>query len=530
MGKIYIDKTPFGKKSEIFRIKRSPLRRIRNNNLLGNIRNLDKLLRTSSFRCQTNFKRRWADLEEHLTEKTIDTTEDEAKDQTNASSHSIHEIKSSSSKKEKNLENQKMSETTYHEIFENMEMGFAYHEIIAEDGIPCDFIFLDVNKAYEEIIGLNREMIVGKRITEALPGIASELQEWIEIFGKVALDGQSTTLEQYSAPLNKWFTVNVYSPSVGYFVTLFFDTTKQIEEKKVFETEASMGKIHIQRVENILNSTGVGIYSMDINGKVTHIYPAAAKMLGYEIDELLGKEINTLIQQKGNILTFKATEEIFQRKDGTQFPVEYASTPIRDEDSEITGMVVAFLDITKHKKAEAAVEDDESKLESEFMITETQFNALLAASEARFKNLFGKMEKEIEKSQKIAQMYLDIVDVTVIACDTSGRVTLINKKGCEILAYEEEELIGMNWFDTVIPEEKRADEKETFEQLMNGEIEIVESVENIIETKSGEERNFSWRNKIILDENKRIIGILSSGLDITNLKRSREALKQFFLP
>ena len=283
-------------------------------------------------------------------------------------------------------------------------------------------------------------------------------------------------------------------------------------------------------MEKIFNSTVDVNYSNDINGKVTHIYPAAAKMLGYEIDELLGKEINTLIQQKGNILTFKATEEIFQRKDGTQFPVEYASTPIRDEDSEITGMVVAFLDITKRKKTEAAVEDGESKLESEFMITETQFNALLAASEARFKNLFGKMEKEIEKSQKIAQMYLDIVDVTVIACDTSGRVTLINKKGCEILAYEEEELIGMNWFDTVIPEEKRADEKETFEQLMNGEIEIVDSVENIIETKSGEERNFSWRNKIILDDNKRIIGILSSGMDITNLKRSREALQQFFLP
>ena len=468
-------------------------------------------------------------MEEHLTEKTIDTTEDETKDQTNASSQSIHEIKSSLSKKEKNIENLKMSETAYHDIIENMENGFAYHEIIVEDGIPCDFIFLDVNKAYEEIIGLNREMIVGKRITEALPGIAGELEDWIEIFGKVALDGQSTTLEQYSAALNKWFTVNVYSPSVGYFVTLFFDITAQIEEKKVFETEASMGKIQVQRLENILNSTGVGIYSMDINGKVTHIYPAAAKMLGYEIDELLGKEINTLIQQKGNILTFKATEEIFQRKDGTQFPVEYASTPIRDEESEITGMVVAFLDITKHKKVEAVVEEGESKPESEVMITETHFNALLAASEARFKNLFGKMEKEIEENQRIAQMYLDIVGVTVIACDNSGRVTLINRKGCEILGYEEEEIIGMNWFDTVTPEEKRADEKETFKQLMNGEIELVESYEKVIETKSGEERTLSWRNKIIFDENERRIGILSSGIDITNLKRSREALKQFLI-
>jgi PAS domain S-box-containing protein len=466
-------------------------------------------------------------LEEQLNEKTIDTTDSEAKDQINVSNHSIHEIESSLSLKEKNLENLKMSETAYHDIIENMQNGFAYHEIIVEDGIPCDFIFLDVNKAYEEIIGLNRELIVGKRITEALPGIEGELKEWLEIFGKVALGGKSTTLEQYSAALNKWFSVNVFSPSVGYFVTLFFDITLQIDEKKVFETEASMGKIHIQRLENILNSTGVGIYSLDINGKVTHVYPAAAKMLGYEINELLGKEIDTLIQQKGNILTFKTTEEIFQRKDGTQFPVEYASTPIRDDESEIIGMVVAFLDITKRKKAEKTVEKDEPEPESEGTITETQFNALLAASEARFKNLFGRMEKEIEKSQKIAQMYLDIVDVTMIACDSSGRVTLINKKGCEILGYEEEEIIGMNWFDTVIPEGKRADEKGKFEQLMTGEIKPDKIVENVIETKSREERNFSWRNKIMFDENEKIIGILSSGMDITNLKRSREALRQF---
>ena len=73
---------------------------------------------------------------------------------------------------------------------------------------------------------------------------------------------------------------------------------------------------------------------------------------------------------------------MFQRKDGTQFLVEYASAPIRDEFDEITGMVISFLDISKRKETEMPI------------LSETQFNALLAASEARFKNLFNKMEIE----------------------------------------------------------------------------------------------------------------------------------------
>jgi PAS domain S-box-containing protein len=310
--------------------------------------------------------------------------------------------------------------------------------------------------------------------------------------------------------MKKWFSINVFCPSTKHFVTLFYDITQHIEENRVFEKQVTIGKIRSQRLENILNSTGIGIYSLDTNGKFTHINPAAAEMLGYKIDELLGRKIESIIPQKEET-NINKTLVTLQKKDGTDFPVESICEAIHDDHNQLIGQVVAFLDISNRKDA---------------LISETRFNALLAASEARFKNLFTKMEAEIQKGEKLAQMYLDIVGVIIIALDSLGRVTLINRKGCEILKYSEEDLIGKNWFDTVIPEDMRAFEKELFESLINGEIDEKDSGENIILTKNGDERIISWRNMFLEDDKKRIIGVLSSGMDITGLKQSEQELKR----
>jgi PAS domain S-box-containing protein len=443
-----------------------------------------------------------------MTDKTNDMPNSSMMDKLNRLNNRIHVLESVMSQKDREIENLRKNDSTYQGIIENMEIGYAYYEIIVENGIPCDFIFLDVNKTFEEVMGLKSEIILGKRISETFPGIENDLQDWIKIFGDVALNGRSTKIEQYSAAQKKWYSINVYSPSPNHFVTLFFDITKHVEEKKVFEKQATIGKIRSQRLENILNSTGMGIYSLDNNGKFTHINLAAAKMLGYEADELLGRKNECINPQKEGIDNKILT---LQKKDGTKFPVEFVCEAIHNKHSEIIGQVVAFLDISHRKEASFSL---------------AHFNALLAASEARFKNLFKKMEKEIEKGEKLAQMYLDIVGVIIIALDSLGRITLINRKGCETLKYSEEDLIGKNWFDTVIPEDMRAYEKELFESIINGEIDEKDSGENVILTRNGEERVISWRNMILEDEDKSIIGVLSSGMDITGLKRSEKELKQ----
>jgi PAS domain S-box-containing protein len=126
------------------------------------------------------------------------------------------------------------SEEKYHSLFTSMLSGFAYHKIITDkQGHPEDYVFLEVNDAFESLTGLKKENIVGKKLTEAIPEIKDEAVDWIERYGQVALTGKEIKFEQYSEALNRWYSVSAYSPRKGYFAVVFDDITerKQLEEQ-----------------------------------------------------------------------------------------------------------------------------------------------------------------------------------------------------------------------------------------------------------------------------------------------------------
>ena len=120
----------------------------------------------------------------------------------------------------------------------------------------------------------------------------------------------------------------------------------------------------------ILNSAGEGIYGLDLQGNTTFINPAAARMVGWEVGDLIGQPLHPLLHHSqtddpappleecpicaalcdGTV--HRAENEMFWRKDGTRFPVEYVSTPIREEGGELVGIVVTFRDITARKDLE----------------------------------------------------------------------------------------------------------------------------------------------------------------------------------
>lgn len=132
----------------------------------------------------------------------------------------------------------------------------------------------------------------------------------------------------------------------------------------------------------ILESVGEGIYGLDSEGKTTFINPAAEKMTGFSADEMIGNCQHELVHhsrkdgtpypqkqcpiyaafRKGEI--FKTSEEVFWRKDGTSFPVEYISTPIW-ENMKLRGAVVVFRDITDEKQAQEEILRLREKLELE---------------------------------------------------------------------------------------------------------------------------------------------------------------------
>ncbi|RJR14736.1 MAG: PAS domain S-box protein [Nitrospiraceae bacterium] len=135
-------------------------------------------------------------------------------------------------------------------------------------------------------------------------------------------------------------------------------------------------------------------------------------------------------------------------------------------------------------------------------------------------------EEKARAERDKAQNYLDIAGVMLLAIDRDQKVTLINKQGCKILGYEEQEIIGSNWFDRYLPERQRIEIKTVFDRLMNGDTLGARQYENPVLTKNGEERLIAWKNTLLKDENGNITGTLSSGEDITDRVRAENEVRR----
>ena len=123
------------------------------------------------------------------------------------------------------------SEEKYRSLFDNMLNGFAYCRVMYDGEKPVDFIYLDVNAAFEKLTGLKN--VVGKKVSQVIPNITRKDRALLEIYGRVALTGESQTFEIYLESLSMWFSISVYSPKKEYFVAVF----NVITERKLAEIE-----------------------------------------------------------------------------------------------------------------------------------------------------------------------------------------------------------------------------------------------------------------------------------------------------
>jgi PAS domain S-box-containing protein len=202
--------------------------------------------------------------------------------------------------------------------------------------------------------------------------------------------------------------------STSFVLTHGMDVTEQQE------AEGELNLMRRQR-ELILAAVGDGIYGMDLEGRFSFINPAAAKMLGYTVDELLGKNTHELIHHshadgtqhsKENcpiLLGIKRREgvrirdDVFWRKDGTTVPVEYVASPIVDE-GQMAGMVVAFQDISERRRLEKMKDEFISTVSHELRTPLTSLRASLGLISS------GSLDKRPEKQKQMLEVAIGNCD------------------------------------------------------------------------------------------------------------------------
>lgn len=256
-----------------------------------------------------------------------------------------------------------------------------------------------------------------------------------------------------------------------------------------------------EKFRALFESSPQVIIAADESGKIVLVNDRITEMFGYSKDELLGQQIEILIPEDLRALHATHRREYMRqprtrnmgenldlvalRKDGSRFPVEIGLSHIKGQSGET--LALAFLaDITGRKQA----------------------------------------ENELKQAKDEAREYLDIAGVILVVIDANKNVKLINKRGCEILGYTQEEIIGSNWFANYLPSRISSDIEKVFERLIAGELRPAEYYENPVLTRDGREKLIAWHNTVITDNKNMLIGTLSSGEDITERKLAEADLQK----
>ena len=276
-------------------------------------------------------------------------------------------------------------------------------------------------------------------------------------------------------------------------MTLFNKATDQDQAEKALR--------QLQRHHAlILDAAGEGIFGIDVDGRHTFVNPAAAKMLGYQVEELLGQCSHQTwhhTKEDGSIYPVeecpiyaayrdgqihRGDQEVFWRKDGTSFSVEYESTPMRDEAGTLIGAVVVFTDITYRRQCEKAI---------------TQF-------------------------RRHNDMILNAAGEGIFGLDVQGRHTFVNPAASHMLGYGPGELLGkpshITWHHTKADGSPYPTEEcPIYKAYKDGMIHEGDS--EVFWRKDGTSFPAQYTSTPIRDEVGNVVGAVVTFLDITEKKR-----------
>jgi PAS domain S-box-containing protein len=353
-----------------------------------------------------------------------------------------------------------------------------------------DLRYIYWNKASEKLTGIPEKDTIGKPIFEVFPD-NEETRRAVKIYQEIIKTQQSKTfLNEYYLRGKKYiFEISGYPTRDGLSVFV-----KDITEHKLMEEELKSSE---ERLKILFESAPDAIYLNDLKGNFIDGNKTAEEMIGYKREELIGKsflKLNLLpptqIPKVAAALAKTVLgrpvgpeEYILNRKDGGQVIVETRSFPVK-----IKGKTVVLgiaRDITERKRTEQAILEVKNKL----------------------------------------QTYFDTAGVIILVLNPDFKILLINQRGCTALRCTLNEIIGKDFITNFIPKENMAEVKFLFKQLITKKVKGVQYFEKPVLTNNNEKRIIGWHNTLLKDREGQIQAILSTGEDITELERTKEAIK-----
>ena len=248
------------------------------------------------------------------------------------------------------------SEETYRSLFDNMLNGFAYCQMLYEEGQPSDFIYLKVNPAFETLTGLKD--VVGRKVSEVIPGIRETDPELMERYGRVARSGQPERFEQFVTALQMWFSILVYSPQADHFVAVFDVITDRKRAEFELSRERGLLKSLIQTLPDL-------IWLKDPAGVYLTCNPRFEAFLGASEEEIVGRtdydfvdrELADFFREKDQLAMETGGPSVNEEKlvfasDGHSEVVQTIKTPMHDINGALLGVLGIGRDITERKQHE----------------------------------------------------------------------------------------------------------------------------------------------------------------------------------
>ena len=381
-----------------------------------------------------------------------------------------------------------MDSDFYKHIVEEMPTGFAYHKIVCnENGNPIDYIFLDLNSAFEKLTGLKKEDIINRNVTDVLPGIEESEFDWIKFYGEVALNGSKKVIEQFSDVLQKWYKVNVYSPEKGYFVTHFIELTKEMSQ--IYERAEDILLQEKIFTEALLESIPGYLYVYDSTGKLIRWNKKHETMTGYNSEELANMTLDKWFDAEDYVRVAAAVGEVFEkgygeveadliRKDGEKIRILSNGVKlVKDDKIYFTGVGV---DVTQQRKD----------------------------------------QDTIQANQQFLTEIIENSGTLIYAKDRTGRYELVNKKWEQTTGMTRDFVIGKT-DEQLFSATEAAEFRKIDSQVMESG-QVVEKEETLI--NSDEIRYFISIKIPMRGKNNEIKGVCGVSTEITDRKKVEKQL------